>query len=81
MVFHVLAIPVYPTRREITICPFTQKVYKFCKAMTGRGHTVLHYGHPESKVECTQHFNVVSVETYNKVYGKKSWTHRNFRKR
>tara|TARA_Y100001951_G_scaffold104398_1_gene115871 strand:- start:30 stop:1130 length:1101 start_codon:yes stop_codon:yes gene_type:complete len=73
MVFHVLAIPVYPTRREITICPFTQKVYKFCKAMTGRGHTVFHYGHPESKVECTQHFNVVSVETYNKVYGKKSW--------
>ena len=73
MVFHVLAIPVYPTRREITICPFTQKVYKFCKAMTERGHTVFHYGHPDSEVQCSQHFDVVAVETYNEVYEEKDW--------
>lgn len=73
MIFHVLSVPVYPTRKEITLCAFTQKVYKFCKVMTQRGHTVFHYGHPDSDVACTQHFDVVSRNTYNKVYQKKSW--------
>jgi glycosyltransferase involved in cell wall biosynthesis len=73
MIFHVLAIPVHPTRKEITLCAFTQKVYKFCKVMTSNGHTVFHYGHPDSDVPCTQHFNVVSRATYNKVYKKESW--------
>ena len=73
MIFHVLAVPVHPTRKEITLCAFTQKVYKFCKVMTERGHTVFHYGHPDSEVSCTKHFNVVSRETYDRVYQKKSW--------
>jgi glycosyltransferase involved in cell wall biosynthesis len=73
MIFHVLAIPTYPTRKEISICAFTQKVYKFSKAMTQRGHTVFHYGHPDSEVECTKHFDVISRETYDKVYQKKDW--------
>jgi|TARA_R110002051_G_scaffold323842_1_gene418805 glycosyltransferase involved in cell wall biosynthesis len=73
MVFHVLSIPVHPTRKEITLCAFTQKVYKFCKIMTARGHTVFHYGHPDSKVNCTQHFNVISRATYDEVYQQKSW--------
>ena len=41
--------------------------------MTSNGHTVFHYGHPDSDVPCTQHFNVVSRATYNKVYKKESW--------
>ena len=73
MIFHVLSVPIYPTRKEITLCAFTQKVYKFCTEMTKRGHTVFHYGHPDSDVSCTKHFDVVSRETYNKVYGKQSW--------
>ena len=73
MIFHVLAIPVYPTRKEISICAFTQKVYKFSKAMTQRGHTVFHYGHPDSEVECTKHFSVISRKTYDDVYQKKDW--------
>ena len=73
MIFHVLSIPIHPTRKEITLCAFTQKVYKFCKIMTQRGHTVFHYGHPDSDVLCTQHFDVISRETYDKVYQKKSW--------
>ena len=73
MVFHVLSIPSYPTRKEITISPFVQKVYKFCKHMTQRGHSVYHYGHPDSEVQCTQHFNVVSRATYEKDYGHQTW--------
>jgi glycosyltransferase involved in cell wall biosynthesis len=73
MVFHVLSIPLHPTRKEITLCAFTQKVYKFCKVMTRRGHTVFHYGHPDSHVPCTKHFDVVSRATYNKVYKKQQW--------
>jgi len=73
MIFHVLAIPIHPTRKEITLCAFTQKVYKFCKIMTKKGHTVFHYGHPDSDVPCTQHFNVVSRATYEEVYKKQSW--------
>ena len=73
MVFHVLSIPLHPTRKEITLCAFTQKVYKFCKVMTHRGDTVFHYGHPDSSVPCTKHFDVVSRATYNKVYKKQQW--------
>jgi glycosyltransferase involved in cell wall biosynthesis len=73
MVFHVLSIPVYPTRKEITICAFTQKVYKFCSEMFKRGHTVYHYGHPDSNVQCTEHINVVSRTTYDNHYKDKKW--------
>jgi len=73
MVFHVLSIPMYPTRKEITLFAFVQKVYKFCKEMTERGHTVYHYGHPDSDVPCTKHFDVIDEETYSKEYGHTSW--------
>jgi len=73
MVFHVLSIPVYPTRKEITLCAFTQKVYKFCTEMTLRGHTVYHYGHPDSDVNCTEHINVISKKTYDAEYKNKKW--------
>ena len=73
MVFHVLSIPMYPTRKEITLFAFVQKIYKFCKEMTERGHTVYHYGHPDSEVPCTEHFDVIDEETYLKEYGHSSW--------
>lgn len=73
MVFHVLSIPMYPTKKEITLCAFVQKVYKFCKKMTARGHTVYHYGHPDSDVPCTQHFDVIDRDTYDKDYGHQTW--------
>ncbi len=73
MIFHVLSIPIHPTRKEITLCAFTQKVYKFCKSMTERGHTVFHYGHPDSEAICTKHFDVVSASTYDETYQKQAW--------
>ena len=41
--------------------------------MVERGHTVFHYGHPDSEVPCTKHFSVIDIETYNSVYGDKTW--------
>jgi len=73
MVFHVLSVPIHPTRKEITICAFTQKVYKFCSEMLKRGHTVYHYGHPDSTVRCTKHIDVVSRKTYTDHFKEKKW--------
>ena len=73
MIFHVLSIPMYPTRKEITLCAFTQKVYKFCQSMTERGHTVFHYGHPDSEVRCTEHFDVISKDTHIEIYKNQHW--------
>lgn len=73
MVFHVLSVPMYPTKKEITLSPFVQKVYKFCKHFTERGHTVYHYGLPESDVPCTKHFDVLSMETHHESYQGLHW--------
>ena len=73
MIFHVLSIPVHPTSKVITICAFTQKVYKFCSEMFRRGHTVYHYGHPDSSVPCTEHINVISRSTYEDHYKGQKW--------
>ncbi len=43
------------------MCAFVQKVYKFCEEMTKRGHTVYHYGHEDSSVNCTEHINVIQI--------------------
>jgi glycosyltransferase involved in cell wall biosynthesis len=73
MIFHVLSVPMYPTRKEITLCAFVQKVFNFCEQMTKKGHTVYHYGHPDSSVTCTQHFDCVTRETYDSDYGQQTW--------
>jgi hypothetical protein len=52
----------------MSLCAFTQKVYKFCEEMTKRGHTVYHYGHENSKVTCTEHITVTSDEILKRSY-------------
>jgi glycosyltransferase involved in cell wall biosynthesis len=37
--------------------------------MGSRGHTVIHYGHPDSQVEHAEHVDVITRETYDSVYG------------
>jgi len=68
MIFHCLSVPYSPTKRENSLCAFTQKVYKFCKEMTERGHTVYHYGHEDSKVTCTEHITVTNNKILKKSY-------------
>lgn len=68
MVFHCLSIPYAPTKKEISLCAFVQKVYKFCEEMTKRGHTVYHYGHEASDVLCTEHITVTNDSILKKSY-------------
>ena len=79
MRFHVLAVPHTITRKDFVACAFTQKVLKFCDMMTRRGHTVIHYGHEDSEVLCSEHVNVIDRETYARVYGNYDWKVENFK--
>lgn len=69
MVFHCLSIPYAPTKKDISLCAFVQKVYKFCNEMTKRGHTVYHYGHADSVVNCTEHITVTNNDILKESYG------------
>ncbi len=41
--------------------------------MTERGHTIIHYGHEDSDLICSEHVTVLSREDYEKTYGDHDW--------
>jgi glycosyltransferase involved in cell wall biosynthesis len=73
MRFHVLGLPHTVTSKQFLSCAYTQKVVKFGKMMTDRGHTVIHYGHEESDLQCTEHVTVLTSEDWRKTYGDHDW--------
>ena len=73
MRFHILGLPHTVTSKEYNACAYTQKVVKFGKMMTARGHEVIHYGHEESNLECTEHVTVLTTEDWKKSYGDHDW--------
>jgi glycosyltransferase involved in cell wall biosynthesis len=79
MRFHVLGIPHTVTCEEYSACAFTQKVYKFCKMMTARGHTLYHYGHEDSTVSCFEHITVTTNDLLEKCYGRYDWKKNQFK--
>ncbi len=78
MRFHVLGLPHTISSEEYLACAYTQKVVKFSKMMTERGHTVIHYGHEDSDLICTEHVSVLSREDYKKTYGDHDWKNKFF---
>jgi glycosyltransferase involved in cell wall biosynthesis len=78
MIFHCLGIPYSMTRKDFSLCAFTQKVYKFCKEMTKRGHTVIHYGGEYSQVICSEDVTCIDLETVERVYGGRDWKKQGF---
>lgn len=77
--FHVLAVPHTVTRKDYSACAFTQKAYKFGKMMFRRGHTVIHYGHNESEIECTEQVSITDNQLYQDTYGHYDWKKELFR--
>jgi hypothetical protein len=73
MRFHALGLPHTVTSKEFNACAYTQKVVKFGKMMTDRGHEVIHYGHEDSDLQCTEHVSVLTNEDFAKSYGSHDW--------
>ena len=73
MRFHILGLPHTVSSKEFLACAYTQKVVKFAKMMTDRGHHVIHYGHQESDLQCTEHVTVLTTEDWKKSYGDHDW--------
>jgi len=73
MRFHILGLPHTVSSKQFNACAYTQKVVKFGRMMTARGHEVLHYGHRDSVLECTEHIPVMENEDWQVAYGDHDW--------
>ena len=73
MRFHILGLPHTVSSKDYVACAYTQKVVKFAKMMTDRGHEVIHYGHEDSDLQCTEHVTVMTNEVFKKVDGSHDW--------
>ena len=71
--YHILGLPHTVTSKEFNACAYTQKVVKFGKMMTERGHNVIHYGHEDSDLICTEHVSVLTNEDFKIAYGNYDW--------
>jgi hypothetical protein len=73
MRFHVLGLPHTVSSKDFNACAYTQKVVKFCKMMSARGHYIIHYGHEDSDAICNEHVSVITNEDWQTCYRNSCW--------
>ena len=71
--YFILGLPHTVSSKVFNACAYTQKVVKFGKAMTERGHEVIHFGHEDSDLPCTEHVSVLTNDDFMRVYGTHDW--------
>lgn len=76
--FHLLSVPHAVTVPEYSTCAFTQKVIKLARMLKMLGHTVIHYGHELSAVECDEHVTVTTNDDLTMSYGAHDWRTQGF---
>jgi glycosyltransferase involved in cell wall biosynthesis len=54
MRFHLVGLPHTQATAAFSACAFTQKLYKFCKMMRPRGHTIIVYAGEETDADCDE---------------------------
>lgn len=79
MRFHVLGLPHTVSSKAFNACAYTQKVVKFGKMMVERGHTIIHYGHEDSDLTCTEHVPVLRNSDWEIAYGSHNWREKFFK--
>jgi glycosyltransferase involved in cell wall biosynthesis len=77
--YHILGLPHTVSSKDFNACAYTQKVVKFGKMMTNLGHEVIHYGHEDSDLQCTEHVSVLTNEDFEKSYGSHDWRSKFFK--
>lgn len=60
MRFHVVGLPHTNTTSAFASCAYTEKVRKFCRMMTERGHDVFLYAGAANEAPCTEHIPCIS---------------------
>jgi glycosyltransferase involved in cell wall biosynthesis len=79
MRFHCPGLAHTVTSHEYNACAFTQKVLKLCAGLHAAGHEVIHYGHEESEVQCSEHVTVSYNRDLKAAYGSYNWRKEFFR--
>lgn len=70
---HLLGLAHLPTRKEISACAYTQKVYKLAQMMRSLGHYVIFYGVEGSDVDCDEYHMVLTDAERRACYGDYDW--------